>query len=164
MFIFSVQHFRFYFSGILIAVSVIASLLLILSRPPRADVDAAALQTENEIGLCRSFLTARGWKTAPAPPEVTDITVPETFSEVYEAYNALQKAQGYDLSPYRGKQIRKIVFVIAEYPLRPQDDSVRAAVLLKDGVIIGGDIFSVRSHGFMHGFSFETIDYAFYPT
>ena len=164
MFVISAKNFRFYFSGILIAVSVIASLLLIFSRPPQVDVDAAALQTENEIELCRSFLTSHGWKTVPQPPEVSDISVPETFDEIYEAYNALQKAQGYDLSPYRGQQIRKFLFVISEYPLNAQDDSVRAAVLLKDGNIIGGDIFSVRSDGFMHGFSFETIDYEFYPT
>ena len=164
MFIFSARYFRFWFTCVLFVLTAAAAFAVFLSGPARDEADVAAISAEDGIPLCRDFLISRGWSVSEHAPEVSELTVPETFNEVYNAYNELQKAQGYDLTPYRGRRITKYLFHIENYPGRPGDASIRAAVLISDGEIVGGDICSVRPDGFMHGFMFETVAYEFYPT
>lgn len=164
MFIFSARYFRFWFTCVLFVLTAAGALAVFLSRTAPDGVDAAAISAEDGSSLCRDFLTAHGWRVSEQAPEVTEVTVPETFNAVYAAYNELQKAQGFDLAPYRGMRLTKYLFRVEDYPGRPGDGSIRAAVLTSGGEIVGGDICSLRPDGFMHGFLFESVDYEFYPT
>jgi hypothetical protein len=55
-----------------------------------------------------AFLNACGYADAVC---VTDeaITVPKNWNETYEAYQTLQLEQGFDLTPYKGKDARMLV-------------------------------------------------------
>ena len=62
-----------------------------------------------------------------------EITVPKTWNAVYEEYNELQRAQGLDLVPYKGKTARRLVYSLS-------DSEGYAEVLLSDGRIIAAHI------------------------
>lgn len=65
------------------------------------------------------------------------ITVPKTWNEVYQRYNDLQQQQGFDLRPYKGKSVRRLV-----YAVKGSDTIV--TVLVSDDHIIASDICDTR--------------------
>ena len=164
MFVVSAKDFRLCFSGVLIALSVVLSLILLFSRAPAAEPDTALADAPDDVSVCLEFLRSHGWETEDSPPDASEVALPVRFGDVYASYNALQRAQGFDLLPYRGKTVKKYVFCIVGYPYAPQDDTVRATLLVYRGSVIGGDISSVRPDGFMHGFRFETVTDEQYQT
>lgn len=72
--------------------------------------------------------------------EVT-VTVPETFSDVYENYNELQRSTGYDLSAYRGKTVLKYTYCLKDRP------NTVINILCYRGRVIGGDISETELSG-----------------
>ena len=61
------------------------------------------------------------------------VTVPKTWNSVYSDYNDLQRAQGFDLRPYKGKPARRLVYALS-------DSGGCVTVLVSDGRIIAADI------------------------
>lgn len=96
------------------------------------------------------FLSQFGWQASGEPVEICEVIIPETFNEVYEKYNDIQKEQGLDLSKYCGERCKRWTYEITNYP--GQTEGVRANLLILDGRVIGGDISSTELGGFMHGF------------
>ncbi len=72
-----------------------------------------------------------------------EIVIPYEFGEVYSNYNELQKKSGFDLYRYRGKK----AFVYT-YPFLYREDT-ELHLIVSEGVIIGGDVASVRLGGEM---------------
>ena len=111
----------------------------------------------------RAFLAGFGWETPEQPEETVQVLIPEQFDEVMLSYNAIQKAQGADLSPYAGKTVTRYTFVVTNFYegdniVKNSDDTVtecdiRANVLVYNGKIIGGDVCSLALGGFMQGFA-----------
>ena len=106
---------------------------------------------EDGAAMCRSFLESAGWRPAPTPAETGYVTIPETFGAVYGSYNALQRAQGFDLLPYRGKTVAKYVFELTDPPGGQPPGGVRATVFVYGGRVIGGDVSCVAADGSMRG-------------
>lgn len=104
------------------------------------------------------FLAECGW-TAEGPVSVEELRVPAVFGAVYENYNRLQLAEGFDLRPYAGKTIKKYVYTVTNDPAAAKDEIVVANVLEAEGRIVGGDICTPAVDGFMHGFHGETDGY-----
>ncbi len=99
------------------------------------------------------FVSHFGWEVDEEPIDVREVIIPETFDEVYTAYNQIQIKQGYNLEKYAGQRVKRWSYVIRNYPeTSPQDDFIRINLLVCDNVIIGGDVCSVKLDGFMHGF------------
>ena len=96
-----------------------------------------------------AFLESLGWKVDGSPVEVAEVIIPQTFNKVYNNYNAIQKAQGYDLSKYRGVRAKRWVYNIKNYP--GVLDGVHANLLIYNNRLIGGDVSSVELNGFMQG-------------
>ncbi|MBQ2755873.1 MAG: DUF4830 domain-containing protein [Oscillospiraceae bacterium] len=117
------------------------------SKESRFTVGSTARNSED----IRCFLSELGWETAGTPAEELDVLIPEQFDDVMLRYNAIQLEQGGDLSKYRGKTVHRYTFVVTNHP-RATADKVRANVLVYNNKIIGGDICSLASDGFMHGF------------
>ena len=103
---------------------------------------------------CRAYLSACGWDVS-FPPEESNVTVPETWGAVYLSYNELQRLQGFDLAPYKGKTLRKLVFTVLNYPGAPAGETVLATCFVYSGRLVGGDICCPRPDGFMHGLRME---------
>ncbi len=99
-----------------------------------------------------SFISHLGWEVDKEPVEVREVVIPETFDEVYNNYNKIQLEQGFDLEKYAGQRVKSWTYIVRNYPdTVPTDDYIRLNLLVSDGVIIGGDVCSVKLDGFMHG-------------
>ena len=98
------------------------------------------------------FLQSYGWEVNEQPCEMVQVVIPETFGDVYENYNEIQKQQGFDLSRFRGKQVSRCSYEVLNYP--GQKEYIRANLLIYNHEVIGGDICSIYAeNGFMHGLS-----------
>ncbi len=158
MFICSLKPKALFKKLLLVAVIVAAviGLFLFLRLPHQG---AAPLEVSEEHNtqapnnLSRiAFLQSYGWEVSQEPCETVEVVIPEEFGDVYENYNAIQLAQGFDLRDYRGKQVRRYTYEVLNYP--QQKEYIRANLLLYRGEIIGGDICSIYAkNGFMHGFA-----------
>lgn len=97
-----------------------------------------------------AFLNQFGWETSDEATEVRQITIPETFNATYEMYNEIQLLQGFDLKNFAGQKVKSYTYEILNYP--DATGSVVANILVCKDTVIGGDICSVNSDGFMQGF------------
>jgi hypothetical protein len=70
---------------------------------------------------------------------------------VFAAYNELQRTQGLDLTPYAGKTVERYTYTVTNY--NGFDGTVLANLLVYRGRVIGGDVCSADTNGFLHGFS-----------
>ena len=107
----------------------------------------AAETEEQRIQFLKSF----GWEVSAQPTEIAEVVIPTEFDEVYENYNALQKTQGFDLSPFKGQTVKRYCYAVTNYP--GGVPNVYTNLLVSDGKVIGGDVCSNDLDGFMHGFA-----------
>lgn len=94
------------------------------------------------------FLNSYGYEMTKKPIEVVKIKIPAPLDMVYEEYNKLQLAAGFDLRPHEGKSGIRYTYEITNY--HTGETGVRANILVIDGEIAGGDICTLRIDGFMH--------------
>lgn len=97
-----------------------------------------------------NFLKSFGWELDEIPEFTEEVKIPEEFDEVMENYNAIQLKQGFDLSGYCGKKVKKYTYIIHNYPNEPE--GIRANIFVYKNKIIGGDICSIALNGFIQGF------------
>ena len=97
-----------------------------------------------------NFLSQFGWTVDPTPVETKTVTIPSEFDKVFAAYNEIQKAQGLNLSKYKGKDVTRYTFTVTNYP--NYDGTVYANVLVYRNRVIGGDLCSADVSGFVQGF------------
>jgi len=138
---------------ILLILSVIAAVLLALilmldGSGPEAAQTAAPQPTGNDARV--KFLTDFGWDVTTSPKESGQVKIPAEPSEVFQRYNALQKAQGYDLSSYAGKKVMRYVYQVNNYP--GAVSPVYATLLVYKDTVIGGDITDTSAQGQIRGF------------
>ncbi len=161
MFVFSIRSGalkRAVCVGLCLAAAVAAVAFLGLAGSRSAPVSRTAQKAQLSVSGAQDvgrYLASFGWETAPEPLEIREVRLPEEFDDVYQNYNAIQRGQGFDLTPYAGKRVKRWTFTITNYPGEPADGVIRANVLVWRGKIIGGDVCSVRLDGFMHGFARE---------
>ena len=108
----------------------------------------AATVSNNDARV--EFLKSFGWDVAATPVESSQVRIPDKSSEVYDRYNTLQKSQGYDLSPYAGKNVMRYVYKINNYP--NATEPVYATILVYKNQIIGGDVTDTAAKGQIRGF------------
>ncbi|MDR0314585.1 MAG: DUF4830 domain-containing protein [Oscillospiraceae bacterium] len=154
MFVYSVKSSKIKVI-LLIALCILATTAFLLAsgmdnKPSSKDgINLKASDAEERV----AFLSQFGWEFTQDPIEVSEVIIPAEFDETYEAYNDIQKEQGFDLSRYKGLRIKRWTYEIKNYPGYPADSGfIRANVLVYDGLVIGGDVCSVELNGFMHGF------------
>lgn len=161
MFVFSVESKKLRAAAIIAAAAVSAAVIVTLifthgrSSQPKKTTASAELSYKAATGAERlKFISQFGWEVDEDPAEVSEIIIPEEFDAVYENYNTIQRAQGLDLSAYRGKRVKRWTYTIRNYPgYEKNSDCVRINLLVFDGLVIGGDVCSTELNGFMHGFA-----------
>ncbi len=154
MFVYSVKSGQIK-AGILAAfVLVTAVSLFILSRESQQTANMNELSLEAESHEDRmKFISQFGWEVDEEPVEVKEVIIPTELSDVYIAYNDIQKKQGFDLTAFAEKRVKCWTYNVKNYEGYENQDCIHANILVYDGKVIGGDICSVRIDGFMHGFS-----------
>ena len=114
-------------------------------------VDYRGIKTnEDRVDFIRQF----GWEVEEAAVEVTEVTLPEQFDEVYETYNELQKSQGLDLSKYLGETAKRWSYRVLNYP--GEQGEVLCNLLICGSRIIACDICKAEMDGFMQGMEMPT--------
>ena len=140
---------------VLIAVILLVVCLSNTGKTPRstnrADTAPAAQPEPSEIKTNDdrvAFLASFGWQVAPEPTQTQEVRIPTEPSEVFERYNDLQRSQGFDLSAYAGKNVRRYVYEIKNYP--DSSDTYYATLFIYKNAVIGGDVCSSAQGGTMH--------------
>ena len=100
------------------------------------------------------FLASYGWEVVTSPAQTSQVRIPSDGSEVFERYNTLQKAMGYDLSEYAGKTVMRYVYTVKNYP--GATEPVYATILISNNRVIGGDITDTAATGKIQGFEKQT--------
>ena len=132
---------------------ITAVCLFILSKDVSPAARNSAVQIKASTAEERlSFLSQFGWELEADPVEVCEVIIPAEFDETYTKYNEIQKAQGFDLTPYAGMRVKRWTYRVKNYPAYEDKSCIRANILVCDGIVIGGDVCSVELDGFMHGF------------
>lgn len=103
-----------------------------------------------------AYLAGFGWQTESGPAETREVMIPREFNDVYQNYNAMQQAQGFDLAPYSGQVVTQYKYLITNYP---DETEVYATLLVYGETVIGGDIACGKVDGFMHGFAKDSARY-----
>lgn len=96
-----------------------------------------------------AWLAAQGWEVDPEPTGQMEVVVPSKFDQLYESYNDIQKAQGFDISRYKGETVTKYTFLVKNYPQEPE--GVAANLLVYQGRLIAADLCSLELGGFLKG-------------
>ena len=114
-------------------------------RAPVPDTPVTAVK--NEQSRCR-YLEQYGWEVESPALSSETVVIPRSFSDVFDAYNELQKQQGFDLSEYCGLEAELYTYRVTNYE---NDPNVVAQLYIRNGSVIGGDIHSTQLDGFMTG-------------
>lgn len=154
MFVYSVQskHIKALALGMFVVFTVIS--LMVLSRESKMTSNDGSLNLKASTHEDRmSFVSQFGWEVEEEPIEIKEIIIPTEFDDTYNAYNQIQKEQGFDLLEYAGERAKRWTYIVKNYEGYENKESIHINILVHDGIVIGGDVCSVELDGFMHGFS-----------
>lgn len=150
MFVYSVRASTIRFFAVLIL--SILGMLFLLSLGSDAAVYASVDGIDVNYGGIKTaedriaFLEGQGLKVKETAIVEENYTMPDDFDRVISGYNEIQKAQGLDLSKYKGRRITHYAFEVTNYDF---DGVVVANMLVYRGRIIALDLSSVDNGGFV---------------
>lgn len=124
------------FGAVLALTGIIVIILTFTLNHPEKAVNVSksiSLATAEER---RGYLASLGYETEVVE-EQKDIIIPKEFNKVYEDYNKIQKQQGFDLEPYKGKGA-----TIYTYQIKNSDlgENVIANLIAYEDKLIGADL------------------------
>ena len=135
---------------ILIVLGAIAALLIGIIALSGSAETATTSATVSDNDSRVSFLKSFGWEVTTSPVESGQVRIPTETTEIFDRYNQLQQAQGYDLSQYAGRKVMRYVYKVTNFP--GAADPVYATVLVHKNQIIGGDVTNTASGGRIQSF------------
>ena len=112
---------------------------------------AVGARPSEEAEIARRFLARYGWETDVSSCETAEIRIPAEFDPVYARYNELQLSQGFDLSVFRGRTLRRVTFTVTNYPGYEDSGLIRGNVFLDGETVAAADLCSVEINGFIRG-------------
>lgn len=142
------------FIVIVAALVLIGIVLLVGAHHAASSVSEKKVVTivkDDESGA--AYLSQYGWEVETPAASRDAVVIPRTFSDVFSAYNELQKEQGFDLSQYCGLEAEMYTYKVLNYE---GGENVVAQLYVRNGGVIGGDIHSTALDGFMVGI--RTVD------
>ncbi|MBQ1264789.1 MAG: DUF4830 domain-containing protein, partial [Oscillospiraceae bacterium] len=115
-----------------------------------ASPNSTSVATDIDTNEARiAYLESYGWQVKTEPTKTQEVRIPTDPSDIFERYNDLQIAQGFDLHEFAGKTVRRYVYEITNYP--NSTDTHYATILIYKGTVIGGDVCAASKNGTMHG-------------
>lgn len=134
-------------TGIIVIILTFVSNHLIDSKSVSATISAS---TDEER---RNYLAQFGYELSKDCEE-KELTIPQSWNQVYTDYNEVQVNQGFDLTEYKGKKVTLYTYAITNYENISQ--GIVADMLVCDGILIGGDVCNTSADdGFLVGFNGE---------
>lgn len=157
MFIWSIRASTLKFFVAVAASALILCLLVVMIPVGTQGVEAESEITGGKVEYRAQtreqraqFLSDFGWQIDAGSETCHQVTVPMEFDRVFAGYNEIQRAQGMDLAPYKGKEVLSYTYTVTNY--EGYSGKVLATVLVYRDLVIGGDICSESSNGFVNGF------------
>lgn len=98
-----------------------------------------------------AYLNALGWEVTGDPIVTEELLIPEEMDDSYTEYLDLQAQQGFDLTPYAGKRVKRYTYEVTNYPTG--ETGVQVNLLIHRNTVIGGEVLSSQMDGFLHGLS-----------
>ena len=95
------------------------------------------------------YLSEYGWEVSSEPLSTEELLIPTEMDESYREYLSLQLEQGFDLTQYAGKRVKRYTYEIYNYP--SGETGVQANLLVYRNTVIGGEVLSPQLNGFLHG-------------
>ena len=133
-----------FLGGGAVLLAAVVLLAVLLPRGEEAPPEAIPGGTDRERV---SYLASLGWQASPTPSETLEFTLPDPLGETYERYNQLQLSQGFDLTAFAGRQVKRFTYPVSNHP--KSSTAVQADLYVCDGVIIGGDILCAGPDSFV---------------
>lgn len=122
---------------------ILSALLLVLLLTGQTASFAKTERNAATHALRISYIKRLGYLVDEESATCKQVRIPEEFSAVYERYNALQKAAGFDLSNYGGCEV-----TVYSYPLADNEYRV-VNLMVYEGSVIGGDVSDTALQGQM---------------
>ncbi len=95
-----------------------------------------------------AYLKQYGWQVEEQPSSVEELIIPQEFDGTYAQYLDLQSSQGFDLTKYCGKRVKRYAYTITNYPTG--ESGVQVGILIYKNTVIGGEVLSAQLDGFIH--------------
>ncbi len=95
------------------------------------------------------YLASYGWQVKEEPLATQELLVPQEMDDSYDEYLALQSAQGFALTKYAGKRLKRYTYEVTNYPTG--EAGVQANLLIYKNTVVGGEVLSPQLDGFLHG-------------
>lgn len=127
---------------------VFAALAFAFTLGSRAVAVSAEVKNVKDNDDRLSYLSGLGWQVSEQPIATEELLIPQEFDDSYQGYLKLQADQGFDLTQYRGKRVKRYTYQLTNYPT--QDEPVQIALLIYKNRVVGGQIQS-SSGSFLHG-------------
>lgn len=118
------------------AVVLVTALLLSAGGVAAVSAEVSGLRKNDDRV---AYLNSLGWTVAVEPAKTEELLIPETFDGGYADYLALQQEQGFDLTQYCGRRVKRYTYTVTNYPDRKD---VVAVLLIYKNRIVGGQIQS----------------------
>ncbi len=158
MFIWSIRASTLKFFAAVAASACILCLLVVLIPAPSGQAADGVTQTDTKVNYevktkeeRISFLADFGLSVDGASENESAVKLPMEFDSVFAGYNEIQRAQGMDLSPYKGKSVIAYTYTVTNY--EGYSGKVLATLLVYRDTVIGGDVCSEANDGFVSGLS-----------
>lgn len=95
------------------------------------------------------YLRFYGWEIQEEPISTQELMIPDVMDESYTDYLSLQSQQGFDLTKYAGKRVKRYTYEVLNHP--SGESGVQANLLLYKNTVVGGEVLSPELDGFLHG-------------
>lgn len=158
MFIYSLRANTVKFFGV-ICVALVALITLIAFIPAYEPDMATSGNAQQQVSVSYSkiktnedrirFLSQFGWEVDAQPLEEKEVVIPAEFDKIFAGYNQIQRAQGLDLGKYKKKKLMRYTYNVTNYD---GEGTVYANLLVYHNRVVGGDICSADTGGFVQGF------------
>ena len=130
------------------AAVVIALIFTLGGRAVTASAEVKHIRTTDDR---LAYLSGLGWEVSLQPIATEELLIPQQFDDSYDDYLKLQEDQGFDLTRYCGKRVKRYTYQLTNYP--DQDEPMQIALLIYKNRVIGGQIQSA-SGGLLRGLTF----------
>lgn len=143
-------------AGAIAVVALIGALAVVGGALSARGVDAVSTSPVSPKGVKTNedrsaYLESYGWQVSADPISVEELLIPEEFDETYDQYLKLQSDQGFDLTKYQGKRVKRYTYEVANYPTG--ETGVQIGLLVYKNTVVGGEVLSSQLDGFIHGLS-----------
>ena len=99
--------------------------------------------------MITDYIKSSGWQINENPVEISRFTIPKEFDIVYDAYNKIQQAGGFNLENYKGLSVCRYTYLVLNHKYSGEDKVFINVFVYKDE-IIAADISSNGKNSFIY--------------